>query len=213
MRRRIGTVLALLAAMMLLTACGGKRAELPETGKTAEETQKNRTEAAETERETEREDETPAETAATEEPQTEAPVIVNNEQVVVEMENCFAEELDYIVPEEELDPSAMMTNAILKKTTVTVNVADENWCDVTICYPNALDILLEVSDALPEDAGWDQIDEAYEQIAAIIESDQVEMLEENFILQVTKEYDIYDIVWTDEAINALTGGLYLIGME
>lgn len=211
MKRLTMIGLAVMLIAVLLAGCG-KKVELPTEAPThapTKEEKPSKTEEATQEKTTEADETKEIETEAP----TEAPAIVNNEQVVVEMEKCFAEELDYIVPDEELEPSSMMTNAILKKTTVTVNAADKNWCDVTICYPNALDVLLEVADALPEDADWDQIDEAYIQIAAIIESDEVEMLEENFVLPVTNEYGYYDIVWSDEAINALSGGLYLIGME
>lgn len=227
MKKWICGVLSFMLAMSLLTGCGsGSNTPVKGTDIDAAEQTEREQGDEQTKPELDEADDGESEAAggesgtaviesetAVSQP-TEAYVIETSlEQVVTAVGERFAEELDYIVSEEELDPSSRVTNAILNKTTFTVHGADENWCDVTIRYPNAAAVLIEVADALPEDVTSDRIDQAYLEIAERIESDGVEMLEERFMLQITSEYGYYDLVWTDEAHNAVRGGLYLIGME
>ncbi|MBR2948373.1 MAG: hypothetical protein IKC46_00775 [Lachnospiraceae bacterium] len=213
-------IISLLLAVMfltMLTSCKSKEVTAPST--VVEQNQSELVKNSETQnpemqvQETEiAKEETVTESAEPETESRETITIENDPVYVAEAEEIFAWELDaYLVPEEELaeyDTSYLLSNAIIKTTTVTVHEADAAHCRVTINYPDAASVCREAMEQLPEDADDVQIDTAVKDIASAIEQKQVAMLEKEFLLEMNSETEVTSIAWTPEALDAITGNLY-----
>ena len=192
-------VLLLAAAALLLTGCGKKEPDV-QTPPESVVTESVPESKPEPESEPESEPETPAVT------------IENNPACVTRAEELFFDELGAkLVPEEELTPAAAVSNAIVNATVVTVHEADKAHCSVTVRYPNVAAALKAAYDAAPEaaDAAWR--DTMLAGLAADVNGGKVEMLEKDFVLEIASSGSAMGaILWTEEALDALTGGLYLM---
>ena len=130
--------------------------------------------------------------------------------IVSDVQAAFAAALDYVVEDEELAPEQMVSNAILKKTEIIVNSANETICNVTVKYPDAAKLLTEAEASLPEEATEKEIDEMMKNLAEAIENNDVEMIEKTLETQLIEKDGIWNIQWTNELYDAVTGGLYSI---
>ncbi len=127
-----------------------------------------------------------------------------------DMEAVFASVFAYILPDEEAesDPSALISNAILKQTDITINSVTLESCNVTIKYPNALETLKEAEAKLPADATKEQVNEMLKEVVQLIEEDAVAYIEKTFESEIIEYEGIRNIVWSKELYDAVTGGLY-----
>ena len=104
----------------------------------------------------------------------------------------------------------MVSNAILNKTEIIVNSANETICNVSVKYPDAAKLLTEAEENLSEEATEKEIDEMMKNLAEAIENNDVEMIEKTLETQLIEKDGIWNIQWTNELYDAVTGGLYSI---
>lgn len=130
--------------------------------------------------------------------------------ILADLDATFLAALDHIVPDKELTPASMVSNAILQNTTYVINSITDNFCSVTVKYPNVAPALLEAMAALPEDATDEQMDEALKTLAAKITDGEIELSEKTFDLEIIDMGGMRTISWTPELYDAFTGGLYTI---
>ena len=140
--------------------------------------------------------------------QTDTTKIESDKYAVAAIEEVFIRKLNYIVPDDEVDSDSAVSNAVIRKTTVKVNAANKEYCDVTVTYP---DIEKEFVAALVS-AGEDEAaaDTALYALAEKIENGTIPLTEKDFVLKVKYEYYIYDVISTAEFTDALMGGMYLL---
>ena len=137
--------------------------------------------------------------------------MMNDPELVKVVEELFLDELSYYVPEEMLDPASMVNNAMLDKTEVIVHSALDDSCEVTIRYPDVASALLEEIEILPDDADQAQWDELFLSLFEKIDQNEISILEEHYTVGLQRQDDELYLELTDELINALTEGLYLMG--
>lgn len=130
--------------------------------------------------------------------------------IVSDVEAAFKAALDYIVPDDELSAEQKVRNAILENTEITVNSANEETANVSVKYPNAADLLTKASSALPENPSDSDVENMYINIAEAIEDKSVDMIEDSIDVELLEKDGIWNIKWTTELYDAVTGGLYSI---
>lgn len=130
--------------------------------------------------------------------------------IVLDVEAVFKAALDYIVYDDELSTEQRVRNAILENTEIIVNSANEERANVSVKYPNAADVLTKASLKLPENATEKDIEDMYVSIAEAIEDKGVEMIEATIDVELFEKDGIWNVKWTDELYDAVTGGLYSV---
>lgn len=143
---------------------------------------------------------------------TQSPVVVtefvDTEDILTDMEAVFAAALDYIVPEEEADAAAQVSNAIIRKTSIQIQDVSNTNCSVTIRYPDAAEAIRIAEAALPAEATEAEIEAMLLALAQAIEAEEVTMIEESFEAVIVEADGMRTIQWTPELYDAVTGGLY-----
>lgn len=130
--------------------------------------------------------------------------------IVTDVEAVFKAALDYVVYDDELSAEQRFRNAILENTEITVNSANEEMANVSVKYPNAADVLTKASLKLPENATEKDVEDMYVSISRAIEEKGVEIIEETIDVELFEKDGIWNVKWTDELYDAVTGGLYSV---
>lgn len=114
-----------------------------------------------------------------------------------------------VVEEEYLTPDSELTNAILYNMKVDILEDRGTQCKIRITYPDVGKALIQEAEKLPEDADEEDIADVYRRLTEAVNQNELSTEEETFVLDIRKEEDgTFYIDWTDEAMNAMTGGLY-----
>lgn len=130
--------------------------------------------------------------------------------IVSDVEAVFKASLDYIVSDDELSAEQKVRNAILENTKITVNSANEESANISVEYPNVADLLIKASAKLPENATDTDVENMYTSIAEAIEDKGVDIIEKTIDVVLIEKDGIWNVQWTDELYDAVTGGLYSI---
>ncbi len=130
--------------------------------------------------------------------------------IVTDVEAAFKAALDYIVLGEDIKAQEKVSNAILKNTEIIVDYANETICKVTVKYPDAALLLRKAEEGLKQEATEEEINDMMEEIAKAIEDKKAEMIEKTIETKVFEKDGIWNIEWTSELYDAVTGGLYSI---
>lgn len=130
--------------------------------------------------------------------------------IVTDVEAAFKAALDYIVLGEDIKAQEKVSNAILKNTEIIVDYANETICKVTVKYPDAASLLRKAEEGLKQDATEEDINDMMEEIAKAIEDKKAEMIDKTIETKVFEKDGIWNIEWTSELYDAVTGGLYSI---
>lgn len=136
---------------------------------------------------------------------------LDSAELMEDMQAIFQSALDFVVPEEQLDAAGMVSNAILTKTEIVINHAEDGICNITVKYPNAAEALKAADAQLGADASQEQIDEMLKTLAQSIENGEVDIVEKTLDVSIIEVEEFKTIEWTTELYDAITGGLYSIG--
>ena len=114
-----------------------------------------------------------------------------------------------VVEEEYLTPDSELTNAILYNMRVEVLEDRGTQCKIRITYPDVGNALIGEVQKMPEDADEEDVADVYRRLTEAVNQKELSMQEETFVLDVLEDEDgTFYIDWTDEAMKAMTGGLY-----
>ena len=216
MRKFLAIILMSCISTALFTSCGsGKEpavstkvesssAEIP--SQKAEATPEPTTEATQDSSEP-----IPESTPAPTQPPEEQPI--GDPETIEELTAVFDAALDYLVPEEELDAAAMVSNAIINATTYKILEVDGNMCKIYVQYPDAATAFLEAFSKLSPEASDEEVDKILMDLAQKIENHKVEMLEKTFYPSVIEQDGLTNIHWGYDLYDAFTGGFYNIEID
>lgn len=128
----------------------------------------------------------------------------------VSAEELFMEGLrDSLVEEEYLTPASELSNAILHALQISILEDKGDECKVRITYPEVGEELVKLEKELPEDANEEEIYALYKALTEMVNAENITMKEVTCTLGMgIDEYGESYIDWTEEAMNAMTGGLY-----
>lgn len=212
-KKKVRIFTILLSILILLSGCGEKKTaadtELETLLPSSEETTaESSTEEAAAEPSTEAASEPEPESEPDIPAPQEVPEFVDEEDITTDIEAVFAAALDYMVPEEEADAAARVSNAILQQTSYRILEVSNTLCSIAIRYPDAAEALRKADAELSEDADEEQIEEMLLSLAQAIETEEVTMLEETFEVSIIELDGMRTIQWTPELYDAVTGGLF-----
>ena len=135
---------------------------------------------------------------------------LESSELIEDMNAIFQSALDYMVPEEQLDAASKVSNAILKNTDITINLAKDDICNITVKYPNAAKALKEAEAKLAADASQEEIDLMLQNLTNAIQNGEVDIIEKTMDVSIIEVEEFKTIQWTTELYDAVTGGLYSI---
>lgn len=112
---------------------------------------------------------------------------------------------------EELTPDQKLSNLILGKTTIEKLEENEDSFVIKVVYPDVATLLLEETE---KEASHDEL------VTNKILDRLVEKLEKNDVVYIEKDLTVFystedktDIIWDEELMNALSGGLLEVSRE
>lgn len=115
--------------------------------------------------------------------------------------------LDYMVPSTE--PSATISNTIIESTKYEVLYADDKKCTIKVKYPDVAAIVKEECSKSGDEVTKEIINDILKNVVSDLSSGKVTMIEKTFEAKLETDEDGNSrIVWTDELLDAFSGGLY-----
>lgn len=113
------------------------------------------------------------------------------------------------IPEEELTADELLSNAILDKLYLTIISETSQGFTVKIRYPDVYTAFIEETKKYSSTPTEEDVNSLLSSLTEKVKNSGCEMLEETFELAFnTDENGNKSIVWTDEVLHAVSGGLY-----
>lgn len=102
-----------------------------------------------------------------------------------------------------------LMNAIMDEIVIRIHNQTSDHCSFTIQYPDVRTPLIEKVSKLTENSGEAEANALFQELTEDLKNGEMAMLEESFEVYVKTDANGEPYLdWTDEALNALTGGLY-----
>ena len=102
-----------------------------------------------------------------------------------------------------------LMNAIMDAIDIQIHDQNSDYCSFTIRYPDVRTALIEKVSKLTDSPGEAESNALFQELTEALKNEELTMLEESFEVSVKTDVEGEPYLdWSDEALNALTGGLY-----